>query len=131
MIQLSMSFAPGLTREFKSLRAVTQAAVLRTRGGVSGIAAAVDKQPSLLGRKLQGNPDDPHRTLDVDDFEQVLGELVMQGEFSPIYYLLEKFKLTDEARQGATLAQLQQQVAQLAQVLSDLGNSQPANRRRR
>lgn len=130
MIQISMSFAPGLTREFKSLRQVTQAAVLRTRGGVASIAAAVDKQPSLLGRKLQGNPDDPHRTLDVDDFEQVLDELVQQGDFTPIHYLLERYKLTDEARHGATIAQLQAQVSQLANVLADLGGK-PADRRRR
>lgn len=113
------------------MRQVTQAAVLRTRGGITGVAASIDKQPSLLGRKLQGNPDDPHRTLDIDDFEQVLGELVEQGEFSPIYYLLEKFKLTDEARQKASLAQLQAQVAQIAHVLADLQEAQPANRRRR
>jgi hypothetical protein len=131
VIQLSMSFAPGLTREFKTLRQVTQSAVLRTRGGVSAVAAAVDKQPSLLGRKLQGSPDDPHRTLDIDDWEDVLAELVEQGDFSPIFYLLEKFKLSAEQRQSAAVTQLAALLPQVAQLVADAQAAKPTDRRRR
>ncbi len=123
-MQISFSFEPGLTHQFKSLRQVTQAAVLRTRAGVQGIAPAVDMSPSQLARKLNGNPEDPHRTLDMDDWEKVAAELVELGDLTPIFYLLEKFKLTEGERQGAAIAQLSTQLAQVAQTLAALQAAQ-------
>lgn len=124
MMQMMLSFEPGFTQQFKSLRQVTQAAVLRTRAGVVGIAPTVDQSPSQLARKLQGNPDDPHRSLDVDDWEKVVGALVELGDLSPIFYLLERFKLTESERQGAALAQLTTQLAQITQTLANLQMAQ-------
>ncbi len=130
MMQISMSFQAGLTQEFKSLRAVTQAAVLRTRGGVSSIAPAIDMSPSQLGRKLQGNPEDPHRTLDMDDWEKVVAELVEEGDFSPIYYLLEKFKLSAEQRQSAAITRLSALLPEIAQLVADAKAEKPRGTRR-
>lgn len=119
MMQIALSFTPGLTSEFKTLRQATQAAVLRTRGGISAIAPEVDMSPSQLGRKLQGNDDDPHRTLDVDAWEKVVGELVGQGDFTPIFWLLEKYNLSAEQQKNAALAQIPALMARLQQALAD------------
>jgi hypothetical protein len=128
VIQIAMSFQPGLTQEFKTLRQVTQAAVLRTRGGITSIAPAADMSPSQLSRKLQGNPEDPHRTLDIDAWEEVVGELVGKGDFTPIFYLLEKFKLSSEQRQGVAIARLETLLQEVASTLADAKGPTPTKR---
>lgn len=120
MMQLTLAFRPGLTSEFKTLRAVTHAAVLRTRAGVNGIAPAVDMSPSQLGRKLQGNPDDPHRTLDIDDWCHVVEELVVAGDLSPLFWLLEKFQLSTEQQKTAAVAQLAAMMPRITELLAEV-----------
>lgn len=130
MMQMTLHFRPGLTQEYRSLRAVTQSAVLRARGGIAAIAPGVDMSPSTLGRKLQGNQDDPHRTLDVDDFDRVLTELAAQGDLSPLHWLIEKYLPSDEQKRAAAVNQLSALMPQIAQLLSEAGAA-PAKAARR
>lgn len=120
-VQLTLQLQPGLTRRFKSLRAVTQWAVLNHRGGPAAIAAAVDMSPSEFGRKLSGDEKDPHRTLDVDDWEKTVAELVAAGDTSPLLYLIERFLPSDEQRRLAAIDLITTSLPQLLEAASALG----------
>lgn len=130
-VQLTLQLQPGLAKRFKSLRAVTQWAVLNHRGGPAAIAAAIDMSPSELGRKLTGNPQDPHKTLDVDDWEAALAELVDAGDTSPLLYLIERFLPSDEQRRLAAIDLITTSLPQLLEAASALGAAPPQKPGRR
>lgn len=120
-MQLTLTLSPGLSQRHKTLREAMQAAVIKSRGGVAGIAPAVDMSPSLLGRKLAGNADDPHRTLDIDDFDAVLSALAAEGDHTPLLWLVEKYLPSDEQRRASAIDQLHALMPVLTQVLADAG----------
>lgn len=106
-MQLTLNLVPGLTQRHRTLRDCLQVAVLNSKGGVAGIAPELDMSPSKLGRKLSdANPDDPHYTLDIEDFDKILTELAKEKNFSPLYWLIEKYLPSDEQRRGAVLDRL-------------------------
>lgn len=117
-VQLTLEIQPGLTQRFKSLRQITHWAVLNHRGGVSSIAAGVDMSPSNLARKLAGNPDDPHRSLDIDDWVRIVEE---SGDFAPVYWLIERFLPSDDQKRKAAVDQLSSLMPQIAALLADAG----------
>ena len=127
-MQLTLDFRPGLTQQFRTLRLATHAAVLNARGGVQAIAPAVDMSPSLLGRKLSGNPDDPHRTLDIDDWVEVVRA---SGDLTPIYWLVERFLPNCEQKRSAAIDQLTRLMPQVAALLEVAAPADAAKRQRR
>lgn len=127
-MQLTLKFEPGLTQQHKTLRSVTQASVLNHRGGVAAVAPDVDMSPSQLGRKLSGNPEDPHRTLDIDDWVNVIQST---GDFTPIYWLIERFLPNDDEKRRAAVDQLSQLMPQIAQLLAQAGGHPPTRGGRR
>lgn len=128
-VQLTLQLQPGLTKRFKSLRSVTQWAVLNHRGGPAAIAATVDMSPSELGRKLTGNPQDPHKNFDIDDWEKALADLVAAGDTSPLLYLIERFLPSDEQRRLAAIDLITTSLPQLLEAASALGAPTPKGRR--
>lgn len=128
MMQLTLKIEPGLTQRHRSLRDCTQSAVIRSKGGIAGIAPGLDMSPSQLGRKLAGNEDDPHRTLDIDDFEKALAELAKEGDLSPLLYLIEKHMPSDEQRRAAALDQLHALMPRLTELVAEV-SSTPRKRR--
>lgn len=127
-MQLTLSLQPGLTQRHRTLRDVLQTAVIKSRGGVAGIAPAADMSPSQLGRKLSGNPEDPHRTLDIDDFDRVLGELAKEGDHTPLYWLIEKYLPSDEQKRAAALDQLHALMPRLMELTAEV-SAHPRKRR--
>ncbi len=125
-MQLTLQLQPGLSQRFRTLREVMHWCALNHRGGVASIAADVDMSPSQLARKLAGNDDDPHRTLDIDDWVRVLAET---GDYTPLYWLIEKFLPSDDQKRRAAVDQLSTLVPQLAALLVDAGAT-PAKGRR-
>ena len=125
-MQLTMDLQPGLTQRFKTLREVTHWCALNHRGGVAAIAAGLDMSPSALARKLAGNPDDPHRTLDIDDWVGLVAET---GDHTPVLWLIEKFIPSDEQRRKAAVDQLSTLMPQIAALLSEAGPTAKATRR--
>ncbi len=125
-VQLTLEIQPGLAQRFKSLREVTHWSALNHRGGVASIASGVDMSPSQLARKLAGNEDDPHRTLDIDDWVRVLGET---GDYTPLYWLIERFLPSDDQKRRAAVDQLSTLMPQIAALLVDAGAT-PAKGRR-
>lgn len=119
-MQLTMELQPGLTQRFKTLREVTHWCALNHRGGVASIAAGLDMSPSTLARKLAGNRDDPHRSLDIDDWVGVIAET---GDSTPVLWLIERFIPSDEQRRRAVVDQLSQLIPQIAALLAEAGGN--------
>lgn len=120
MMQLTLSIAPGLTQRHRTLRDVTQTSVINSKGGVAGIAPELDMSPSQLGRKLNGRPEDPHGTLDIEDFDKILGELAKQKDLSPIYWLIEKYLPSDEQRRAAAIDQVHALLPRMMELMAEI-----------
>jgi hypothetical protein len=118
-MQLTLTLAPGLTQRHRTLRDCLQTAVIKSKGGVAGIAPAVDMSPSLLGRKLAGSDDDPHRTLDIDHFDGVLSALAAEGDHSPIFWLIEKYLPNDEQRRAAAIDQMSALLPRFMELMAE------------
>lgn len=113
--QLTLSFEPGLTERYRSLRDCVASGVYRE--GLSSVAIDLDKAPGNLSVELS---DDPTRKFGVESFEAYLEK---RKDFTPIYYLIEKFlKPADRnPAQEAALAQLPAVMAQLQQLMKTAG----------
>lgn len=127
-MQLTLTLAPGLTQRHRTLRDCLQTAVIRSKGGVAGIAPALDMSPSLLGRKLAGNEDDPHRTLDIDHFDALLTELARELDHTPLYWLIEKYLPSDEQRRGAAVDQIAALLPRMMELVAEASQSQKKRR---
>jgi hypothetical protein len=122
-MQLTLTLAPGLTQRHRTLRDCLQTAVIRSKGGVAGIAPSLDMSPSQLGRKLAGNEDDPHRTLDIEDFDKVLSELAKEGDHAPLFWLIEKYLPSDDQRRAAAMDQLSALLPRIVELVADASAS--------
>jgi hypothetical protein len=122
-MQLTLTLAPGLTQRHRTLRDCLQTAVIKSKGGVAGIAPSVDMSPSLLGRKLAGQEDDPHRTLDIDDFDAVLSALAQDGDHTPLFWLIEKYLPSDEQRRAAAIDQVSTLMPRLMELMAEISSS--------
>ncbi|MCA3108464.1 MAG: hypothetical protein IOD09_20635, partial [Rhodocyclaceae bacterium] len=72
---------------------------------------------SELSRKLKPSNGDPRR-LSVDDLVRLIDAT---GDLSPIYWLIEKFAIDDEARQRRAQAELAKQLPGLIALLKQVG----------
>jgi len=122
-MQLTLTLSPGLTQRHRSLRDCLQTAVIRSKGGVAGACASVDMSPSLLGRKLAGSNEDPHRTLDIDDFDALLSELAKEGDHTPLFWLIEKYLPSDEQRRAAAIDQIHALMPRLTELIAEVSAS--------
>lgn len=100
--QLTLNFEPGLAGRHKTLKACVRERVYAHPLPVKAIAADMDLSESELTRKLSENPNDP-RNLSVDDLEAYLAKT---GDHAPIYYLIEKYAVSTEAKQAYAAAEL-------------------------
>jgi hypothetical protein len=92
---MPLEFAPGLTERHPTLLACCHEAAVRNERPMKAIAADMDMSSSDLGRKLAPADSDPRR-LSVDDLVRLIEAT---GDLSPIYWLIEKFAIDDEAKQ--------------------------------
>lgn len=100
--QLTLNFEPGLAERHKSLKACVRERVYGNAKPLKAIAADMDLSETDLTRKLGDNPNDV-RKLSVDDFEAYLQA---SGDQAPIFYLIEKYAVSVEAKQAHALAEL-------------------------
>lgn len=84
---------------------------------MKAIAADMDMSSSDLGRRLSPSEGDPRR-LSVDDLVRLIDAT---GDLSPIYWLIEKFAIDDEARQRRAQAELAKQLPGLIALLKQVG----------
>lgn len=114
--QMTLDFTPGLTARFRSLRECVSGAVYACPRGLSAIAAELDMSPSELTKRLNPDGSEP-RPLRVDDLEKIIRAT---GDNTPIYWLIEQFLRSDEARRSSAINQLSQMLPQLERLLSEV-----------
>lgn len=118
-MQLTLELQPGLTQQYRTLRECLCAVVYQFRGGIGGVAAAIDMSPSDLGRRLNHGDGDPLRNLDID----LLAAIVeATGDHRPVLWLVERFLPSDEQKRRAAVDTLATLMPQIAQLLADAGH---------
>lgn len=113
--QLTLSFEPGLTERYSSLRECIATGVYQR--GLSNVAPSLDKAPGNLSVELS---EDPSRKFGVESLELYIEKF---DDLTPIYYLVEKFLHKQEAGHDAALAQIAPLLAQLAPLMRKAGLS--------
>jgi hypothetical protein len=116
-VQMPLEFAPGLTERHLTLLACCHESAVRCVRPMKAIAADMDMSSSDLGRRLAPSEGDPRR-LSVDDLVRLIDAT---GDLSPIYWLIEKFAIDDEARQRRAQAELAKQLPDLIALLKQVG----------
>ncbi|TXH38835.1 MAG: hypothetical protein E6Q94_01675 [Burkholderiaceae bacterium] len=111
--QLTLSFEPGLSDRYGSLRECVATGVYQR--GLKRVAIDLDQAPSNLSVQLS---DDPSRHFSVDNLERYIERTT---DLTPVYYLVEKFIKPRDGRQEAALAQLPALAEQLQAVLKQAG----------
>lgn len=111
--QLTLSFEPGLSDRYKSLRECIAAGVYRN--GLGNTAIDLDVAPGNLSVQIS---DDTSRHFSVDSLERYIDKT---GDTTPIYYLIERF-LSDRAKDSeAEMAAAMQALRQMAPAFKRLG----------
>lgn len=115
--QLEIDFEPGLVERFPEFVDCVKASVYGSRKQFKVIAADLDMSSSELSRKFAGNPNDPvHFPL------HLLPKLIAStGDFSPIFWLIEKFCEDNEAKQRRAISELAAVAALLPGLLKRAG----------
>ena len=118
-VQMPLEFAPGLTERHPSLLACCHEAAVRSDRPMKAIAADMDMSSSDLGRKLAPAEGDPRR-LSVDDLVRLIDAT---GDLSPIFWLIERFAIDDEAKQRRAQAELAKLLPTLVALARQAGGA--------
>lgn len=111
--QLTLDFQPGLADRHRNLRDCVTTSIYRR--GLTTVAIELNESPGNLTNQLS---DESNRKFGIDDLELMMEK---SGDYTPIYYLIDKF-LHDKTRQkDAALAQAAPLLAQLAPLLKQAG----------
>lgn len=111
--QLTLDFEPGLAAKHRNLRDCIATSIYRR--GLSNVAIDLNESPGNLGNQLS---DDSQRKFGVDELETYLEK---SGDYSPIYYLIDKFLHDKTQKQNAAMSQLAPILQQLAPLLKQAG----------
>lgn len=116
--QMTLQLEPGLSKKFRSLRRVTAQVVYQH--GLDRCAIAADESPGNFSKSLgdREKGDTTARRFDLDALEAVMEET---GDFTPIYYLIDKYLKDDQASREQAVAALGQMLPQLRKLLEQAG----------
>ena len=115
MQQLSLTFEPGLSSRYRSLREVMAQGVYQR--GLTHVAGKCDMQPSKLSEKLSGGNDRP-RDVGLEEFERYLQTT---GDMQPIYYLVDRYLRDPAVLQQEATARLVALAEQLEPLMRMAG----------
>lgn len=119
--QLTLNFEPGLSEKNKTLKAHCRERIYGSPKPLKVIAGDMDLSETELTRKLADNPNDT-RNLNCDDLEAYI---TATGDTSPIYYLIEKFAVSNQAKQAYAAAELAKALPQILALVRQMGPTQP------
>lgn len=119
MQQFTLDFAPGLTERFPRWRDTFVQAVYSSRLGLNGVSAKLDMSPTDLTKRLSGNGDEPRPLCDTD----ILGIIEATQDYTPVYWLLEKFLKDPNAKKQEALAKLPGLIAAIEEALKSANGS--------
>jgi len=111
--QLTLDFEPGLLDRHRNLRDCVATSIYKR--GLSLCAIELNESPGNLGNQLS---DDSQRKFGIDDFELYLEK---SGDYTPIYYLIEKFLSDKSNKKEAANAELLQALAALKPLMKAAG----------
>lgn len=116
--QLSLQLEPGLSHRFRSLRRAVADVVYRA--GLDRCAIAADEGPGNFSKALADRQkgDTTARRFDLDALEAVMDET---GDYTPIYYLIDKYLRDDQARRDEAINRLGQMLPELTAMLKQAG----------
>lgn len=115
--QLTLNFEPGLAERHRTLKACVRERIYGQGQPLKIIAADMDLSETELTRKLSDNPNDT-RNLNCDDLEAYIART---NDVTPIYYLIEKFAVSTEAKQAFAAAELAKMLPQLLALAKTSG----------
>lgn len=116
-MQLTLNFEPGLAERHRTLKACVRERVYSNPKPLKALAADMDLSESELNRKLSMNPNDT-RDLNCDDLEAYLDAT---GDYAPIYYLIEKYAISTDAKQAYAAAELAKALPQVLALIKQAG----------
>lgn len=111
--QISLSFDEGLAQRHGSLRDCMAQAIYSR--GLKTVAAELDKSPGNLSVELSA---DTSRKFGIDELETYIQRF---GDKTPIYYLIARYLGDEAAARDHALAQVQQMLQSLPNVLAAAG----------
>lgn len=111
--QMTLSFEPGLTQRYPSLRECIATGIYQR--GLSNVAPSLDKAPGNLSVELS---EDPTRKFGVESLEQYIEKF---GDFTPIYYLVEKFLKREDAAKDSAMTELAEVAKKLQSLMRQAG----------
>jgi len=116
--QLSLQLEPGLARKFRSLRRATAQVIYQH--GLDRCAIAADESPGNFSKSLgdREKGDTTARRFDLDALEAVMDET---GDYTPIYYLIDKYLHDDQAKKDQAVAALGAMLPELQKLLKQAG----------
>lgn len=117
MQQMNLTFEPGLTARFRSLREATAHTVYASRRGLAAVAADLDMSPSELTKRLNADSAEP-RPMRVDDLEAIIQST---GDATPIYWLVEKYLRDPDAVRNQATAQIAALLPALLELAKQAG----------
>ncbi|TEA78751.1 hypothetical protein ERE07_09715 [Allopusillimonas ginsengisoli] len=111
---MTLDFEPGLLERHRNLRDCIATGIYKR--GLSRTAIDLNESPGNLGNQLS---EDHQRKFGVDEFELYLEK---SGDFTPIYYLVEKFLNNGKSvEKEAASAEALQAIASLMPLLKKAG----------
>lgn len=110
---MTLSFEPGLSEQYPSLRECIATGIYRR--GLTKVAPSLDYAPSNLSNALAGAE---KRKFSVDEFEKYLQEF---KDFTAIYYLVEKYLNECSASQDSALDEVKTLAAQMQVAMRKAG----------
>lgn len=111
--QLTLDFTPGLSDRYRNLRECVAAGIYQR--GLSSVAIDLNESPGNLGNQLS---DDSQRKFGIDDLETYLEK---RKDFTPIYYLIDKFLADKSHKKDEALAQIAPALQHLVPLLKQAG----------
>ncbi|WP_396615527.1 hypothetical protein ACHZ97_14740 [Lysobacter soli] len=116
--QMTLQLEPGLSKKFRSLRRVTAQVVYQH--GLDRCAIAADESPGNFSKSLgdREKGDTTARRFDLDALEAVMEET---GDYTPIYYLIDKYLKDEQASRDQAIAQLGALLPDLHKLLKQAG----------
>lgn len=115
MQQFMLDFQAGLTERFPRWEDTFVHAVYSSRLGLNGVAAKLDQSPSDLCKRLAGEESRPLRVKDV------YGIIEATQDYTPVYWLIERFLKDPDAKKQEALARIPGLVAALEATLAAAG----------
>jgi hypothetical protein len=116
--QLTLSLQPGLTERFRNLREACAQGIYQR--GLKRVAADLDMAPGNLSAALA---EDTQRNFSVDALEAYIAKY---SDYTPIYYLIERFLGDQGASQAQALQGLIEQLQTAVGALAQAGITLPA-----